>query len=57
MDSVSFQNGFVCGIATKGLVKSGALYEPTIWNDSGIYNYFYIDFRRTMQAFSLGMLK
>ena len=57
MDSISFQNGFVCGLATKGLVKSGALYEPTIWNDSGIYNYFYIDFRRTMQAFSIGMFK
>lgn len=57
MDSISFQNGFVCGLATKGLVKSGAAYEPTIWNDSGIYNYFYIDFQRTMQAFSLGMFK
>ena len=50
-----FQNGFVCGMATKGLVRSGELYKPTIWNDSGIYTYFYIDFRRVMAPFSLGM--
>ncbi len=55
MDQVSFQNGFICGMSAKGLVRSGELYKPTIYNDSGIYSYFYIDFRRTVQAFSLGM--
>ena len=55
MDQTSFQNGFVCGMAAKGLVRSGELYKPTIYNDSGGYSYFYIDFRRTIQAFSLGM--
>ena len=54
MDSVSFQNGFVCGIATKGLVKSGAVYEPEAYNDEGVYNFFYIDFKRVMEPFSIG---
>lgn len=55
MDKVSFQNGFICGMATKGLVRSGELYKPKIWNDEGVYDYFYIDFRRAMQEFSTGM--
>lgn len=55
MDQVSFQNGFVCGMTAKGLVRSGELFKPTIWNDSGAYSYFYIDFRRMVQEFSLGM--
>lgn len=42
-------------MASKGLIRSGELYKPTIYNDSGVYTYFYIDFRRTVQAFSLGM--
>jgi len=55
MDQTSFQNGFICGMAAKGLVRSGELYKPTIYNDSDVYTYFYIDFRRTLQSFSLGM--
>ena len=55
MDSISFQNGFVCGIATKGLVKSGAIYEPVAYNDAGVYNFFYLDFRRVLEPFSMGM--
>ena len=55
MSEIDFQNGFVCGMATKGLVRSGELYKPAIWNDEGIYNYFYIDFRRAMEDFSTGM--
>ena len=54
MDSVSFQNGFVCGIATKGLVKSGAFYEPEAYNDAGVYDFFYLDFKRVMEPFSIG---
>ena len=53
MDSISFQNGFVCGLATKGLVKSGAIYEPEAYNDAGVYNFFYIDFKRVMEPFSI----
>ena len=57
MDSISFQNGFVCGIATKGLVKSGAIYEPVAYNDAGVYDFFYLDFKRVMEPFSIGMFK
>ena len=55
MDSISFQNGFVCGIATKGLTKSGATYEPEAYNDAGVYDFFYLDFKRVMEPFSIGM--
>ncbi len=56
MSDIDFQNGFLCGMATKGLSRSGNMYEPTIWNDNGVYTYFYIDFRRALEPFSLGML-
>lgn len=56
MSDIDFQNGFLCGMATKGLSRSGNMYEPTVWNDSGVYTYFYIDFRRALESFSLGML-
>ena len=56
MDSISFQNGFVCGIATKGLVKSGAIYEPVAYNDAGVYDFFYLDFKRVIEPFSMGMV-
>lgn len=56
MSDIDFQNGFLCGMATKGLSRSGNMYEPTIWNDSGVYTYFYVDFRRALEPFSLGML-
>jgi hypothetical protein len=55
MSDIDFQNGFICGMATKGLVRSGELYKPIIWNDEGVYSYFYIDFRRAMEEFSTGM--
>lgn len=54
-EAIAFQNGFACGMATKGLVRSGELYKPIISNDSGVYTYFYIDFKRAMQSFSTGM--
>ena len=54
-ESIDFQNGFVCGMATKGLIKTGAAYEPTCWNDEGEYSYFYIDFHRALDPFSMGM--
>lgn len=55
MSDIDFQNGFICGMATKGLVRSGQLYKPTCWNDPGVYTYFYIDFKRGLEDFSLGM--
>lgn len=55
MSDIDFQNGFIVGMATKGLSRSGELYKPLIWNDDGVYTYFYIDFRRTTEAFSTGM--
>ena len=56
MSEIDFQNGFLCGMATNGLTRSGEIYKPTVWNDSGVYDYFYIDFRRAMEQFSMGML-
>lgn len=53
---VDFQNGFICGMATKGLIK-GSIYSPIVWNDFGIYTHFYIDFKRGLLPFSLGMLE
>lgn len=57
MSNIDYQNGFLCGMATKGLVISGEEYEPKVWNDDGIYTYFYIDFLRAVMDFSTGMLK
>ena len=56
MSDIDFQNGFLCGLAMKGLIKTGSQYEPILWNDEGIYSYFYIDFKRAIAPFSLGML-
>lgn len=55
MSNIEFQNGFLAGMATKGMIKSGQAYAPEIWNDPGVYSYFYIDFKRILQPFSLGM--
>ena len=56
MSDIEFQNGFICGMASKGLIKSGVQYEPVVYNDEGIYSYFYIDFKRAVQPISFGML-
>ena len=55
MDKISYQNGFICGMATKGLVRSGQAYQPIIYNDAGVYDYFYIDSRRVLEPFSIGI--
>jgi len=55
MSNIDFQNGFICGMATKGLTRSGEYYKPIVWNDSGEYSYFYIDFKKSMEFFTLGM--
>ena len=57
MSTIDFQNGFICGMATKGLTRSGQFYRPNIWNDPGFYSYFYIDFKLPLETFSAGMLK
>ena len=36
-------------------VLSGAVYEPVVYNDEGVYSYFYIDFLKAVAPFSLGM--
>ncbi|MEG2001089.1 MAG: hypothetical protein RR053_06845 [Evtepia sp.] len=56
MDQLSFQNGFLCGMATRGLTKSGDFYKPACYNDNEQYSYFYLDFKRTLSDFSTGML-
>lgn len=55
MSDIDFQNGFICGMATRGLTRSGEYYKPNIWNDDGVFNYFYIDFKSPLNDFSLGM--
>ena len=55
MDKISFQNGFICGMATKGLTRSGELYRPRCWNEEGVFDCFYIDFKRGLSEFSPGM--
>lgn len=54
MSNTDFDNGFACGVVLH-IVRSGDMYQPVCRNDSGIYSYFYIDFRRAMMPFSLGM--
>lgn len=54
--NIEFQNGLIVGLATRGLIKSGRTYEPLVYIDQGQYSYFYIDFKKALQPFSLGML-
>lgn len=30
-------------------------YEPLLWNDTGVYSYFYIDFLKDLAPFTIGM--
>lgn len=55
MSDTDFQNGFVCGLATKGLGMGSATYEPKIWNDDGVFTYIYVDFKQGIEDFSQGM--
>lgn len=57
MSDIDFQNGLIVGLAARGMVKSGITYQPRVWNDEGVYDYFYIDFKRGMEPFSLGMFE
>lgn len=56
MSDIDFQNGFIAGMATRGITRSGLQYEPTVWNDDGDFSGFYIDFKSPQAAFSTGML-
>ena len=56
MSDIDFQNGFIVGMATRGVTRSGLMYEPLAWNDNGVFSYFYLDFKHPMAAFSAGML-
>lgn len=56
MDLISFQNGFSCGMATRGLTNSAASYKPIIYNAPGEYDGFFIDFRYNVEEFTFGML-
>lgn len=55
MSDIDFQNGFIVGMATRGITRSGLMYAPLVWNDDGVYSYFYIDFKKPVADFSLGM--
>lgn len=54
MDRASFQNGFVCGMATRGVIQSSSQTQPRLWNDEGDYSGFYIDFGMAVADCSLG---
>lgn len=56
MSDIDFQNGFIVGMATRGITRSGLMYEPLVWNDSGVFSCFYIDFKKPVSGFSLGIL-
>lgn len=56
MSDIDFQNGFIVGMATRGITRSGLMYEPIVWNDAEDYSGFYIDFKKPVEAFSTGML-
>lgn len=52
-----YNNGLVTGFASKGYIPIGVVYTPLLWNDSGEYSYFYIDFKEGVDSFSIGMLR
>jgi len=56
VSGIDFQNGFIVGMATRGITRSGLMYAPVCWNDSGIFSHFYIDFKKPVADFSTGML-
>lgn len=56
MSEIDYYNGFVCGMATRGMIKSGQSYSPNAFNDPGQTGYFYIEFRQGLNSFSFGML-
>ncbi|MCM1564930.1 MAG: hypothetical protein NC238_03040 [Dehalobacter sp.] len=57
MSDIDFQNGFLCGLATRGHISSGDAYSPRVWNTAGVYSYFFIDFHQSVNDFSTGMFK
>lgn len=56
MSEIDYYNGFVCGMATRGMIRSGQSYSPNVFNDPGQTGYFYIEFRQSLNSFSFGML-
>lgn len=55
--TIDFQNGVMVGLTMKGILTAGGVYAPVITNDTGVYTYFYIDFKAPLNPFTLGMLK
>lgn len=43
-------------MATRGITRSGLMYEPIVWNADGDFTGFYIDFKHPLTPFSSGML-
>lgn len=56
MMTVEFKKGFATGLALKS-IPFYFEYAPTVWNDYGVYSYFYIDFLKPVGSFSIGMLQ
>lgn len=55
-DKNSFLAGLSVGRSLKGWSNAGGTdgYAPTVWNDIGVYDYFYIDYMQDVSNFSLG---
>ena len=56
MMTSEFKKGFATGLALKS-IPFYFEYSPTVWNDYGVYSYFYIDFLKPVGSFSIGMLQ
>lgn len=58
-DKDSFLAGLSVGKSLKGWSGAGEAegYTPRVWNDPGVYDYFYIDYIRDVVNFSLGRFR
>lgn len=58
-DKDSFLAGLSVGKSLKGWSGAGEAegYTPRVWNDEGVYDYFYIDYIRDVVNFSLGRFR
>lgn len=58
-DKNSFLAGLSVGKSLKGWSGAGEAegYTPRVWNDEGVYDYFYIDYIRDVVNFSLGRFR
>lgn len=58
MDAID-KRSFALGMAVGGRYNANinTRYAPLVWNDPGIYDYFYIDYKRAVGTFSYGRFR